>query len=160
MSKLFRQTDASLTYASDVEVIEIDAPRAAEFGRVAALGNELGDAMAPGFNSTVGHSGWTHYLAMVGGRPIAAAVLYVDGTIGWCGFAGTLPAFRGRGAQSALLTRRARDAAERGCQWVVCETMAESAERPNPSLRNMRRLGFELAYERPNFILSLDPRLS
>ena len=157
MAKLFRQTDATLAYASDVEVIEIAAARAGEFGMVAALGSELGEAMAPGFNSTVGLRGWTHYLAMYEGRPIAAALLNLDGGIGWCGLAGTLPAFRGRGAQSALLTRRVRDAALRGCAWVVCETMAETAERPNPSFRNMRRLGFELAYVRPNFILALNP---
>ena len=157
MAKLFREADVAMSCSSDVEIIEIEPARRDEFGQVAAMGNELGEAMGPGFNSTVGHPGWTHYFAMDGARPVAAAVLYVDGVVGWCGFAGTLPAFRGRGAQSALLTRRVRDAALRGCAWVVCETMAETAERPNPSVRNMRRLGFQLAYVRPNFILALHP---
>jgi hypothetical protein len=48
-----------------------------------------------------------------------------------------------------------RDAASSGAKWITCETTAESPERPNQSLRNMQRLGFELLHEREHYVLDL-----
>jgi hypothetical protein len=157
IARLTRRTDPALEAASDLEVV-VAGPRDAEqFGATAALGNGLSLDFAPGFNSTMGHRGWRHYLALDGSRPVAAAALYVEGDIAWAGFAGTLPADRRRGAQSALLARRVRDAYDAGARWITCETTAESPERPNQSLRNMRRLGFEVTYELENYVLDLRP---
>jgi hypothetical protein len=37
-----------------------------------------------------------------------------------------------------------------GCDWIVAETSV------NPvSLRNMQRVGFEIVYERPNYLAEL-----
>jgi hypothetical protein len=154
-AKLVRRADRYADATSDLSVIEVDASMSRDFGEIAARGNELEDYMAPGFNSTLGHIGWKHYLALDGGRPVAAAVLFAQGDVAWCGFAGTVVGHRGRGAQSALLARRLRDAAALGCTWVTCETAEDTAERPNPSFRNMRRLGFEIAYLRSNYVLTL-----
>lgn len=76
----------------------------------------------------------------------------IRGKIAWCGLAGTLPEARGKGVHGLLLSERIRDAADAGCQWVVCDTMEETPERPNPSFRNMRRAGFETAYLRTNYV--------
>jgi hypothetical protein len=51
-----------------------------------------------------------------------------------------------------MLAARVREAAEQGCEVVTCETAEETTERPNPSFRNMRRMGFEVAYFRPNYL--------
>ena len=67
-------------------------------------------------------------------------------------FAATLPDYRGLGAQSALIARRFQDAAEAGCKWMVVETAEDKPERPVASYRNLKRLGFELAYLCPNYI--------
>lgn len=155
MMKLCRRSSMTLTSASDFEIVESGSAEAGQFGIVAALGNELPEFMAPGFTSTVGRSGWRHYFAMENGIPVATAASRADGDVAWFGFAGTLPSHRGRGAQSALLARRIRDAASDGCGWVTCETMADTAERPSRSFRNMMRLGFMVAYPRANFILAL-----
>ena len=64
----------------------------------------------------------------------------------------TRPSHRRRGAQGALLARRIRDAADLGCRWLVTETGEDLPERPNPSFRNMLRTGFELAYQRANYL--------
>ena len=155
MAKLCRSTSAPVAIRSACEIAEIGVTEAEQFGAIAALGNELPPYMASGFTSTIGLAGWRHYLAMDDGIPIAAAALRVAGDIGWCGFAGTLPAHRGRGAQGALLARRVRDAAAAGCAWVTCETMADTVERPSQSFRNMTRLGFEVAYMRATCVLDL-----
>jgi len=43
------------------------------------------------------------------------------------------------------------DGIEMGCRWLVVEADPDTAERPNPSYRNLVRFGFKLAYERPNY---------
>jgi GNAT superfamily N-acetyltransferase len=55
--------------------------------------------------------------------------------------AGTLPEFRGRGIQTALLGRRLNAAVEAGCTLAVIVTRAGTI-----SQRNAERLGFSLAY--------------
>lgn len=55
--------------------------------------------------------------------------------------AATLPAYRHRGVQGALIARRLRDAALAGCEYAVVSTQPGSG-----SQRNMERRGFRLAY--------------
>ena len=94
-------------------------------------------------------------LAYVDSRPIAGAAMYAGEDAAWCGLAATLQAERGRGALSALFVRRIQDAATAGCRWVTAETLPERPDRSNPSLRNMRRLGFEELYEREAHVYGL-----
>ena len=77
--------------------------------------------------------------------------MYVCGEGAWLGLGATVSADRRRGAQTALLARRARDAAKLGCKWVCAETPPDTADRPNASYRNMRRAGMEVRYERANY---------
>ena len=44
-----------------------------------------------------------------------------------------------------------------GARWITAWTTVESPERPNRSLHNMLRLGFELTYEIENYVLDLRP---
>jgi GNAT superfamily N-acetyltransferase len=53
----------------------------------------------------------------------------------------TLPSFRRRGVQSALIARRLHDAALAGCEYAVVSTQPGSG-----SQRNMERRGFRVAY--------------
>jgi GNAT superfamily N-acetyltransferase len=53
----------------------------------------------------------------------------------------TLPGFRGRGVQSALIARRLHEAANVGCEYAVVSTLPGSG-----SQRNMERRGFHVAY--------------
>ena len=83
---------------------------------------------------------------------MAGGALFVKGDVGWLGIASTLPAYRPRGAQGALMARRIRDGADLGCRWLVTETGEDTPHHPNPSYHNMLRTGFSLAYRRPNYI--------
>ncbi len=89
---------------------------------------------------------------------VAAANLHVTGpAAAFCG-AATLPAARGRGAQSVFMARRVQLARELGAQWCSAETWREDPghEDPgmhhNPSLHNMRRAGFVDVYDRRNWV--------
>jgi hypothetical protein len=101
---------------------------------------------------TLGRDGWSHYLAFEEDTPVAAAAMFVSGDAAWFGFAATRAEYRRRGAQRALILRRMRDAAEAGCRWVSVETAEDTVQRDAPSFRNMQRLGFEVAYARPNYL--------
>lgn len=157
IARLTRRTDPTACAATDLSIAEATPEDSALFGEVAARSNGLPPEFASGLNSTMGCAGWRHYFALDGDRPVAAAALYVEDDVAWAGFGGTLPEDRRRGAQGALLARRIRDAHEDGATWITCWTTAESPERPNQSLRNMKRLGFELTYEIENYVLDLVP---
>ena len=138
--------------SSDLDVREIDRDSAGVFGRIvaAAFGYPPGVAPLPG--QTVGRPGWRHYLAYAGETPIASAAMYVSGDTAWFGFAATDAAHRKRGAQRALVVRRLIDAAALGCSRVSVETAEDGVLKDAPSFRNLRRLGFEIVYTRPNYI--------
>ncbi len=112
-------------------------------------------AFVPWLRALHGRERWHLYLALDGETPVATGALYLSesdrGPIGQLTFATTLPEHRRRGAQSALIARRVGDARAAGARWIVCETDEERPERPNPSTRNLVRLGFPVAYVRANW---------
>ena len=86
---------------------------------------------------------WRCYVALVDGHVAAGAALFVAGDVGVLAAAGTLPTFRGRGAQTALLRRRIADADAAGSDLVVCAAAPGST-----SQRNQERVGLRTAYTR------------
>lgn len=84
---------------------------------------------------------WHLYLARVEGEPAGAAVLRIGSGIGLLGSASTLPALRGRGAQTALVARRIGDLASAGCDLVAAAAVYGSG-----SHRNLERAGLRVAF--------------
>jgi GNAT superfamily N-acetyltransferase len=99
----------------------------------------------------VGAPGWTILVAWAGDEPAACGALYADGPWAWLGVAATRPAFRRRGAQSALLAARIDAARAAGATRLVTETGERVEGRPDQSYRNILRAGFREAYLRPNW---------
>lgn len=86
------------------------------------------------------------HLARVDGKVAGGATLAIrDGVAGLFG-ASTLPAFRKRGVQTALLHARLKRAAEAGCDLAVC-----LAQPGSTSQRNIVRRGFTVLYTRVKF---------
>ena len=102
--------------------------------------------------ATVGRPGFSHYLAWDGERPVAAAVVYVEGQAAWLGPAATLTAYRRRGAHGALIAARLRRAAALGAKWATCATLEPLPRRPTGSYRNLLKHGFESLYLRPIWV--------
>lgn len=150
--KLYRGVDDVPAVDTALRVVAVDAVGAGDFARIVTGAFDMPAALEPWMAAAVGRPGWRHYLACDGAEPVATAALYVDGEAGWMGFASTLPAWRRRGAQSALIARRLHDARALGCRYVVVETADDLPDRRAPSFHNLSRLGFRLAYRRPNYL--------
>jgi len=106
-------------------------PGVAEFIRTIASANVKNRAM-------------THYLVEdEQGEAIATGSLGVQDGVALLAGASTVPAARGRGAQTLLLAQRLADARGRGCDVAMMVTAVGSQ-----SQRNAERNGFRVAYTR------------
>jgi hypothetical protein len=152
-SKVYRAAGDVPPIATALWVEEIGERHAGIAASIACAAFGMPGHLEPWIASIVGRPGWHHYLAFDGEEPVASAALFVRGEIGWLGIAGTLPSARRRGAQGALMARRLNDGRALGCRWFVTETGEDRPDRANPSFHNMMRLGFELAYQRPNYLV-------
>jgi len=86
------------------------------------------------------------YLARINGRVVGGATLAIHGKIAGFFGASTLPDYRNRGVQTALLLARLKRAAETGCDLAV-----SLAQPGSKSQRNITRLGFQTLYTRVKF---------
>lgn len=114
--------------------------------RVLADGNEFdsadGRAVSDEF-ALAAHrlSGAIDLLAEIDGTPAGCGSLVHAEGIEWLGGAATVPAFRRRGVQSALLAQRLTIATRADLELVSATALPDST-----SARNLRRCGFTLAY--------------
>ena len=103
-----------------------------EFGKITARAN-----------------GTTCFVAEWNGEPAAAAALSMRGGVAILAGASTVPEFRCRGLQSALLRARLAHAAANGCDLAMMAALPGSG-----SQRNAERRGFRIAYTRTKWGLS------
>jgi GNAT superfamily N-acetyltransferase len=136
---------------SDLDVVRVGPDAADDFAGVVVGGFELPEGSSPLAANIVGRPGWSCYVAYDGDAPAGAGTLFVLEGTGWLGFGATLPAFRSRGAQSAILAARIEDARVQGCSTVVTETGELVEGRPAASYRNIVRAGFREAGARPSY---------
>lgn len=144
--------DLPIVQPAGIEVRQIDQAESRPFGDMVATEFRYPAAVAPLPIQSVGRSHWCHYCAYDRDIPIATAAMYVAGDAAWFGFAATDSNYRGRGAQTALLVRQLVDARAAGCRLVSAETTEDTVLQNAPSFRNLQRLGFEIAYRRPNYL--------
>lgn len=150
-AKMYRTPERTVTLPTDLRIERIGGALSIAFGSVICAAFGMPPFLQSWLVQLIGRPGWRHYLAFDGERPVAGAALYIKDGVGWLGMGGTLPNYRRRGAQGALMARRIQDAAEAGCAWIVTETSEDTPGQPNPSYHNMLRAGFELVYQRPNY---------
>jgi hypothetical protein len=135
------------------DIREVSGDGAVDFGRVVHEGFGAPPPFAGWAGAIVGRPRWRAYVAYDGDKPVAAGALYLRNGLGWLGLGATLPAYRGRGAQNAILARRIGDAVAAGVLGLVTETgrPPPGEEAKHPSYRNIRRAGFEDVYLRLNY---------
>ncbi|GIJ44023.1 hypothetical protein Val02_09090 [Virgisporangium aliadipatigenens] len=144
-------------FSTELRVAAVPPADAHEWATVLLRGFGMDASLVPLFAASAGHDGFRPFAAWDGAEMVAAANVFTLGdTAALCG-ASTLPAHRGRGAQTALLAARAAAAAERGCDLLVAETYQPGADGINPSLTNLRRLGLSVSYTRPNWLWRQEP---
>jgi GNAT superfamily N-acetyltransferase len=136
---------------SDLSVRQVGPDRADDFAAVVIGGFGMPDWTSPLAANIVGRPGWSCYIAYDGDVPAGAGALYVHEQVGWLGLGATLPQFRGRGAQSAILAARIEEARRVGCTAVTTETGELEHTRPSGSYRNIVRAGFREKGVRENY---------
>ena len=100
-------------------------------------------ALRDGAIAMAGVSGFSAWLARVDRQPAGGASLIIHDDLAlFCGD-GTLPTFRHRGVQTALLRARLAHAVAAGCRLAVICTQPGSG-----SQRNAERQGFRMVYAR------------
>jgi GNAT superfamily N-acetyltransferase len=151
--KLARAAGPVPTPETALRVAEIGPAEAELWSTVLTRGFGMPeDLLVPMSKGAVGQPGWTAYGAYEGDQLVAAAALLITGEVAeFCG-AATLPEHRGKGAQSALLAARAQKAVAEGAKWFSAETGKPDEGEKNSSLNNMTRAGFEIQYDRSNWI--------
>ena len=137
---------------TDLRVELIGPEFGAAFAGVVNQTFGIPDGLGPRLDQLPGRPGWSCYLAFAGDEPAAAGGLHVGPAGAWLGLGSTLPEYRRRGAQGALMAARVGRAAELGAAMVVTETGENTADRPSNSYRNILRHGFKIAYVRPNLV--------
>ena len=101
------------------------------------------DKIADAARQLYGQPGWGLYLAFAGEQPAAAGALYIQDRVASLLVGATLPAFRRRGCQKALLGARMAEAARQGCDLVAAQSALDTT-----SQHNMERAGMRIAYTR------------
>ena len=110
----------------------------AEYAPLMAEFSEIGARRADALN----------FLAECDGQPAGTGSLVIEGGVALLAGASTVPAFRRRGVQLALLGARLRHAVNVGCDLAMITTQPGSG-----SQRNAERHGFRIAYTRTKWQL-------
>ncbi|MDO7907458.1 GNAT family N-acetyltransferase [Paenibacillus sp. JX-17] len=142
------QTDAAgQRLPTGIEVRELEGDEFDTYARIHCLGTGLPIAglshVADNNIVLHGRKGWSFYLALADGIPAGTGVMYAQRDQASLTFAATLPEYRGRGIQQALIRHRLAAAAALGCTLQVSQTAYGSI-----SGRNMERCGMRLGYTR------------
>jgi len=147
LARRLTREDAESTFDAQVRVRHPESHEAQAWAETVARGffpeGDLPPGMVDLFITSLHSATGTFFLAELDGQIIGGAVLTMHEGVGSCGGASTLPAFRGRGAQTALLRARLRHAAEKGCDLAMVTTMPGTT-----SQRNAERQDFRVVYTR------------
>ncbi len=135
-----------------LEVREIGVENAEDFGRIATIGFELNEAWIPALSGLVGRPGWHIFLSFEGDRPAGGGALRINDGVGWLDWASTLPEFRRRGSQGAIISRRITDGIALGCNSFATSTGEEVAGDSQHSYHNIERYGFRRTHARANWV--------
>lgn len=149
--KFSRGPDPVPTPDTGLAVTAAGPEAAIDFATAVAAGFGMPPALAPWLAALVGRPGWHVYVARDGDRVVGGAAMYVAGERAWLGIGAVQPEARRSGGQSALLARRVADGLARGVRLFATETGKPLAGEPHPSLSNIQRAGFAIAYERANW---------
>jgi GNAT superfamily N-acetyltransferase len=149
---LYRPIDRVRQPSGEVEVRMAEASEASLVAAICCETFRMPPAAHRIFEGARGSARWRQWLAFIGATPVGAALSFVGDSVAWLGWDATVPAFRGKGVQAALIARRLQDAREIGCGYATSETAVGVGERRDPSFRNYERMGFAFAYDRFTYI--------
>jgi ribosomal protein S18 acetylase RimI-like enzyme len=147
LAVLFGTAANARPFPPNVEIRRIGREGARRFADLLLAGHGVAPDLraldAPGIAAAGSRDDIAFYVATVDGQEAAAGVLALHDRVGYLANASTLPAFRRRGCQTALVARRIADSAAHGCDLNASLTTFGSA-----SQRTLERAGLRIAYLR------------
>lgn len=153
-AKLTRSaSSSSLESPGRVHTRRVKVDEALLFGSMMCKGFNFPLTLVSLWSAIVGKEGWSCFFALDGETPIGIGAIYVSGTFAWLGGGTTLPEFRNPSVQKALIQIRTDYGITQGVSTFVVETEVPSLGKPNISYENLRKMGFQRAYNRKNFKL-------
>jgi hypothetical protein len=153
-AKLSRSANAvSLPSPGLVETRKVRSDEAEVFGAMMCAGFGFPERLTALWAAIVGRDGWSCFYALDGDTPVGTGAMFSSGSFAWLGGGTTVPSFRNRGAQKALIQARLEDGAARSVSTFVVETEVPSADKASISNANLVKMGFVHVYNRSNFTL-------
>lgn len=134
---------------TDVQVRVAAASERDTWTRTAADGWGLPEPISEMMRTSFGAAGTVAFIAELDGQAIASAAMSIQGSVALLAGASTVPLWRRRGAQGALLASRLAYARDAGCGLVMF-----CAQPGSTSQRNAERTGFRVAYTRTKWALA------
>lgn len=125
-----------------------DAAWTEVFGRTVAQVFGFSTAAARMIQATATSDDWRLFMSFDGDTPAGTGGLFtarhpVSGTLcGWLDMGATVPAFRKRGGQAAVVAARIRAAVEMGCTRIFTETGEAVPSDAQHSYKNLLKSGF------------------
>jgi hypothetical protein len=150
-AKFHRTVETPPRVDSSLTIREVGREERMFFGDTAAAGFGMPAPMAQWLYEIVGRPHWHTYVSFDGDEAAGVGALYVDGAFAWLGVGATRAEMRKRGGQSALLARRIADAQKLGARHATTETGVPQPGAEAPSYKNILKVGFAVAYVRPNW---------
>ena len=136
-------TVAHAEHTTDVRIVRVGADDEALWLDVFNAGFEADHGAVLVANDEIGRASFRApdsqtFLAHLDGRAVGCGSVQIVGGVAWLGGAATLPEFRRRGVQAALVAHRLGLAASLGCDLAAATALSNG-----PSARNVVRLGFQ-----------------
>lgn len=150
--KFARRPDPVPPAATDLTVRRIFAEEADHFADIVAAAFDFLPTSRPALAKLADASGWWLYMSFEGDEPAGTGGLFMADGVGYLDWAATVPAFRRRGSQSAILAMRLKDAFATGCERVITMTGEAVPGDEQHSYGNISKAGFEESYLRENWI--------
>jgi GNAT superfamily N-acetyltransferase len=134
-----------LNPAAGIGPVQVESADPAEFAECYVRGFEFPverrAVLAESVQVLAGRADTDFYRARLGASTAGIGMLFRQAGVGYLATAATLPGYRGRGVQTALVRHRIDAAARAGCDLIVGHTAVGGA-----SHRTLERCGLRLAY--------------
>src|SRR5271169_2010129 len=137
--------ELSARHSDSPQVVQVSTPKdLSQFQDVYLQGWDIGATVIRSYIERWSkYADWKLYLAYLGDQPIGCAVLYLKNSIAYLADAATPEKFRGKGAQTALLVARLKDAL--ACNAKLIFTRADFG---STSQKNMEKQDLRISYAR------------
>jgi hypothetical protein len=155
---LYREAAPVAAPTTELRVERVGRTQAGVFARTLCSGYGMPDEWADLYVGIVGREQWVNYLAMDGDLPVATSSIFLHPPFAWCGNSAVLREYRRRGAHTALSRIRLEDGIAGGVRTFTGETWQQvPGGRPNQSLRNHTRDGWQFCQSRTNYAEPAEP---